>query len=133
MDDGGDQNVSPSQRELLDEEAHKFSDLILAVQKRFTEGGERVGADLCAWAEQYEQSGHTPEAEFLYLHAIGWCERLCGVVYPVMFRGLRDYALSLLERIQQQPAISREPAVAETLIPAPATTPTLNLSEQPAA
>ncbi|HEY9789883.1 MAG TPA: hypothetical protein V6D22_05775 [Candidatus Obscuribacterales bacterium] len=125
MDENAIQDVSSCQRELLDQEAHQFSHLIMAVQKRFSEGGDRVGADLFAWAEQLEQSGRAPEAEFLYLHAIGWCERLCDVVYPVIFHGLRDYAHSLLDRIQQQSAITGKPAdvlipaAAETLIAAP--------------
>src|SRR5262249_43746999 len=119
MDDGGEQTVSAGGHEFVDEEAHKISSLILAVQQRCAEGGDRVGADLFAWAEEYSRSGRRAEAEFLYLHAMGWCERLYGVVYPIMFRGLRDYAVHLLERIREQNSAVREPALLkDTLKPA---------------
>ena len=100
--------------DILDQEAHKISELLLAVQQRCAQGGPEVAEELFGWAEEYSGNGRRAEAEFLYLYAVNLWERQFGVTYPIHFKSLRHYALTLRERCvattaQQAPILTAVP------------------------
>lgn len=104
--------VAPFSHEILDDEAAKISQLILSIQEKCMRTQEHVGDELFQWADEFRQAGRMAEAEFLYLHVIGIMERKCKPEYPFIFRTLRDYACSLLERSRRKQSVllSIEPA-----------------------
>jgi hypothetical protein len=89
--------VTPFSYDILDEEAAKISSLIAAVNKKCAGSAvDEVARDLFGWAEQMRDSGHLPEAEFLYLHAINIWQQHHQLTYPINFVSLREYARMLL-------------------------------------
>lgn len=98
--------------DILDQEAHKISELLCAVQQRCAQGGTGVAEELFGWAEERSNTGRTAEAEFLYLYAVNLWERQVGVTYPIHFTSLRQYAMTLRERcvaVKEAPVLTAVP------------------------
>ena len=91
------QDVVPFSYDILDQEASKISGLIQDIQKKCALAGDQLAADLFGWAQDCDKAGRLPEAEFLYLHFINVFGRQYHPQYPVVFRGLREFARQLLD------------------------------------
>jgi hypothetical protein len=104
----------------LDEEAHKISSLILAVNKMCAgRQVDEVARELFQWAEEMSRLNRGSEAEFLYLHAINIWERHHTLSYPITFTSLRDYAAKLLDASNLQRSQNNLAVVADELQAAP--------------
>jgi hypothetical protein len=110
--------VTPFSYEILDLEAAKISDLVLAVQHRCVDGNEGIeaGKELLGWAERFSRDGKPQEAEFVYLHAICIFEKHQSIDYPMTFTTLRDLAFLLMSKIHGA-SESASPNVPEDVSP----------------
>ena len=91
-------DVVPFSYDILDQEASKISSLIQDIQKKCAVAGDQLAVDLFGWAQECDNAGRLPEAEFLYLHFINVFVRQYNPEYPIIFRGLREFARQLLDQ-----------------------------------